>query len=117
MTDHDDFLKWVKTDLHDAEVAVHNGDPDPRRVIWSRNDPVSVLGAVVNAHGQQELDALFTELLSTSDSALHTERRDGPLVAVPGSSGSLKRPRRVCYAIGNSACCRSPGVESWLPTA
>ncbi|MGZ8982138.1 MAG: hypothetical protein ACXW2D_15440, partial [Burkholderiaceae bacterium] len=32
------------------------------RAVWSRNEPVSVLGAVMNAHGQQELDALFATL-------------------------------------------------------
>ena len=62
MPDHDDFLAWVKTTLYDAELALHNGDPAPRRAIWSRNEPVSVLGAWRNARGQQELDALFTAL-------------------------------------------------------
>jgi ketosteroid isomerase-like protein len=62
MTDRDDFLAWVKTALYEAERALHNGDPAPRRVLWSRNEPVSVLGAWRNAHGQQELDQLFTAL-------------------------------------------------------
>jgi ketosteroid isomerase-like protein len=62
MADRDDFWTWLDTHLHDAEVAIHNGDPAPRRAIWSRNEPVSVLGAVTNAHGQQELDALFATL-------------------------------------------------------
>jgi hypothetical protein len=44
MSDRDDFLTWVKGDLHDAEVALHNGDAAPRRALWSRNEPVSVLG-------------------------------------------------------------------------
>ena len=34
----------------------------PRRALWSRNEPVSVLGAWRNAHGQQEIDELFTAL-------------------------------------------------------
>jgi len=59
MTDRDDFLAWLKTQLYDAEVAVHNGDPSPRRAVWSRRNPVNVLGAVINARGQQELDELF----------------------------------------------------------
>ena len=62
MTDRDDFLAWVKTTLYDAELALHNGDAAPRRAIWSRNEPVSVLGAWRNAHGQQELDELFASL-------------------------------------------------------
>jgi ketosteroid isomerase-like protein len=43
-------------------VAVHNGDAAPRRAIWSRRDPVTVLGAWRNASGQDEIDALFGHL-------------------------------------------------------
>ena len=62
MTDRDDFLAWVKTTLYEAELALHNGDAAPRRALWSRNEPVSVLGAWRNAHGQRELDELFASL-------------------------------------------------------
>ena len=62
MSDRADFLDWVRTALHDAELAIHNGDSGPRRALWSRNNPVSVLGAWRNACGQQELDDLFTGL-------------------------------------------------------
>ena len=62
MTHREEFLAWLRTELHDAEVAVHNGDAGPRRAVWSRRDPVSVLGAVMNAHGQRELDELFETL-------------------------------------------------------
>lgn len=62
MNDRDEFLTWVRTALYDAELALHNGDPAPRRALWSRNEPVSVLGAWRNAHGQQEIDELFTVL-------------------------------------------------------
>lgn len=65
MTDRDEFLAWVKTALYEAELAMHNGDPAPRRALWSRNEPVSVLGAWRNAHGQRELDELFTVLGQT----------------------------------------------------
>ncbi len=62
MVDRDEFLGWVKTALCEAELALHNGDPAPRRALWSRNEPVSVLGAWRNANGQRELDELFTAL-------------------------------------------------------
>ena len=62
MTDGDDFLAWVKTALYEAELALHNGDAAPRRALWSRKEPVSVLGAWRNAHGQRELDELFSSL-------------------------------------------------------
>jgi ketosteroid isomerase-like protein len=62
MTDRDDFLRWVETALREAETALHNGDAAPRRALWSRNEPVSVLGAWRNAYGQHELDELFDSL-------------------------------------------------------
>ncbi len=62
MTDRDDFLSWVSTALHEAELALNDGDPAPRRALWSRHEPVSVLGAWRNAQGQRELDELFTAL-------------------------------------------------------
>jgi ketosteroid isomerase-like protein len=62
MSSHEDFVTWVNRVLRDAEVAVHNGDASLRRAIWSRNDPVSVLGAWKNARGQQELEELFAHL-------------------------------------------------------
>jgi ketosteroid isomerase-like protein len=65
MTDRDEFLAWVRTALYDAELALHNGDAAPRRALWSRNEPVSVLGAWRNANGQQEIDELFTALGSS----------------------------------------------------
>ncbi|MGA8993243.1 MAG: nuclear transport factor 2 family protein [Nocardioidaceae bacterium] len=65
MDEHEDFVTWVQSVLVDAEIAVHNGDAGPRRAIWSRNDPVSVLGAWKNASGQEELDDLFTHLAAS----------------------------------------------------
>ncbi|MFE7278612.1 YybH family protein [Streptomyces sp. NPDC057623] len=65
MTDRDDFLAWVRSALYEAELALHNGDAARRRALWSRNEPVSVLGAWRNAFGRQELDSLFTALEGT----------------------------------------------------
>jgi len=62
MTDREDFLAWIHGALYEAEVALHNGDPGPRRALWSQNEPVSVLGAWRNAIGKREVDELFTYL-------------------------------------------------------
>jgi ketosteroid isomerase-like protein len=62
MKDREDFLAWVKTSLYQAELALHNGDPAPRRALWSHREPVSVLGAWRNANGQAEVDDLFVYL-------------------------------------------------------
>ncbi len=66
LKDREDFLAWVKTSLYQAELALHNGDPAPRRALWSRREPVSVLGAWRNASGQAEVDALFVYLGKSS---------------------------------------------------
>jgi ketosteroid isomerase-like protein len=62
MAGREEFLGWVTTTLYDAELVLHNGDAGPRRAIWSRTEPVSVLGAWRNAYGQGEVDELFTVL-------------------------------------------------------
>jgi ketosteroid isomerase-like protein len=62
MDERDEFVTWVRNDLYQAELALHNGYAAPRRALWSRNEPVSVLGAWRNAFGQQEIDVLFTAL-------------------------------------------------------
>jgi ketosteroid isomerase-like protein len=73
MTDRDDFLSWVKTTLYEAEFAIHNGNAAPRRALWSRDEPVSVLGAWRDAHGQHELAELFSALeRSFSDCTSYT---------------------------------------------
>jgi ketosteroid isomerase-like protein len=65
MAELEEFVTWVQSALRDAEIAIHDGDAGPRRAIWSRNEPVSVLGAWKNARGQQELDELFADLGET----------------------------------------------------
>ena len=65
MSERDHFLTSVESRLRDAEIALHNGDAEPRRAIWSRNDPVTVLGAWKSATGPREVSDLFGELEAT----------------------------------------------------
>jgi ketosteroid isomerase-like protein len=62
MSERDDFLAWVHAQLKDAETALHNGNATPRRLLWSRNEPVTVFGAWKTAVGRAEVDDLFTLL-------------------------------------------------------
>lgn len=59
MDDTQEFLDWFRTSLHDAEVALHNGDAGPRHALWSRTEPVTVYGAWRTAIGRREVDELF----------------------------------------------------------
>jgi len=65
MSDRDGFLAWVNSRLRDAEIALHDGDADPRGELWSHQEPVTVLGAWKSATGRAELDELFTSLEQT----------------------------------------------------
>ncbi|HEX6366026.1 MAG TPA: nuclear transport factor 2 family protein [Agromyces sp.] len=65
MSDRDEFLAWVESDLVEAERAMFDGDDGPRKQIWSRVEPVSVLGAWRNAVGRDQLVEAF-EVLVTS---------------------------------------------------
>lgn len=65
MSERDDFLAWVNSQLRDAEMAVHEGDATPRRAIWSHQEPVTVFGAVKSAVGRGEIDDLFSLLEQT----------------------------------------------------
>ena len=65
MSDRDDFIAWTKSRLREAEIALHNGDAAPRHAIWSREDPVTVLGAWKSATGQREVRDLFDQLEAT----------------------------------------------------
>jgi ketosteroid isomerase-like protein len=59
MSESDEFLAWVNSELRDAEIAMHNGDATPRREIWSGKEPVTVFGAWKSAVGRAEIDELF----------------------------------------------------------
>lgn len=55
----DNFLATTLARQIAAEEALHNGDPEPRLAMWSRNDPVTVLGAARSATGWDEVSQLF----------------------------------------------------------
>ena len=59
----DDFLAELMPRIHEAEVAIHAGDANPRFAMWSHTDPVTVLGAKWNAIGWREVEPMF-ELLA-----------------------------------------------------
>jgi len=62
MTERDEFLDWVGTQLREAEVAIHNGDAGPRRAIWSVRDPVTVFGAWMTGTTATAAEEIFGRL-------------------------------------------------------
>lgn len=45
MSETDAFLEATMARYRDAEIALHNGDAAPRKRMWARTDPVTLLGA------------------------------------------------------------------------
>jgi ketosteroid isomerase-like protein len=62
MSDKQEFMAWVESRLKEAEVAIHNGDAAPRFAIWSTREPVTVMGAWLNATGPKEVGEVFRRL-------------------------------------------------------
>ncbi|HEY2792030.1 MAG TPA: nuclear transport factor 2 family protein [Micromonosporaceae bacterium] len=62
MTDRDDFLAWLTASQRSAELALHNGDPEPRTRTWSHREPVTLFGAHYSAVGWDDVNAAFDRL-------------------------------------------------------
>lgn len=74
----------------EAERLIHAGDAQPRIDLWSRNDPVTVLGAKQSAQGWAQVEPMFKTVAGWfSDPVSY----DFELIAA-GASGDL------AYAVG-----------------
>lgn len=59
MSDLEDFLRTVVPAQEAADIALINGDPEPRTRLWSHHDPVTLFGAERSATGWAEVSAVF----------------------------------------------------------
>jgi ketosteroid isomerase-like protein len=64
MADVDEFLASVLPRLKAADTAIHDGDAGPRIALWSRNDPVTLFGALQHKTGWLEIAPVFEMLAS-----------------------------------------------------
>jgi ketosteroid isomerase-like protein len=85
MSELDDFLAWTTTEEYAAEVAIHNGDVAPRLAIWSRDEPVTLLGAVYTATGWPDVSSAFRRVAASFRDCIAYERE----VVAAGVSGDL----------------------------
>jgi ketosteroid isomerase-like protein len=65
MNETEEFLAAVMPRLTEAEIAVHNGDADLRIAMWSRDEPVSLLGAAITTTGWTQARRTFERLGAT----------------------------------------------------
>jgi ketosteroid isomerase-like protein len=69
----------------EAERQIHGGDAQPRMDLWSRNDPVTVLGAKESGQGWAQLEPMFKAVAGWFSEAISY---DFDLVAA-GASGDM----------------------------
>jgi ketosteroid isomerase-like protein len=62
MTETEQFLEAMTARITEAEVALHNGDAQPRIAMWSRAEPLTLFGAGMNGQGWAELSSIFDVL-------------------------------------------------------
>jgi ketosteroid isomerase-like protein len=80
------FLDDVMPRQLAAELAIHNGDPGPRKAMWSHRDPLTLLGAeIVCVTGAEAVHAAFDTVASWFSDSTHY---DIELIAA-GASGDL----------------------------
>jgi len=102
MSEADEFLTGVLPRQHEAELALHNGDAEPRKMLWSHKDPVTVLGAARTASGWAEVESLFDWLASNFSNCTSAELE----LTASGVSGDMG------YVVGTERTTASVGGES-----
>lgn len=85
MGETDAFLEATMTRYRDAETALHNGNAAPRKAMWARTDPVTLLGAALSAFGWAEIDPIFERLQARFSNCSSCEHE----VIAAGASGDL----------------------------
>lgn len=85
MAEVDDFLEDVLPRLRAAEIALHEGRAGPRQELWSRTEPVTLLGAEVDTVGREQIDPVF-EWVGSRFTACQSLEYD---VIAAGASGDL----------------------------
>jgi ketosteroid isomerase-like protein len=85
MAEVDEFLRDVLPGYVAAEKALLNGDPAPRKAIWSHEEPVTVFGAAVSKVGWSEIEPAFDWLAAGFTDARQWEQD----IVAAGASGDL----------------------------
>ena len=62
MTETEQFLATMGPRITAAEIALHNGDSGPRIAMWSRAEPLTLLGAAISGRGWREIGPIFDSL-------------------------------------------------------
>jgi hypothetical protein len=96
--DAEAFLEAVMPVLTEADTAMHNGDAEPRKALWSRNDPVTLFGAAKTTIGVDEVIPFF-DVLATRFSNCESFTYE---VSAAGVSGDLGGDWKIIHRHGDA---------------
>jgi ketosteroid isomerase-like protein len=102
MSEVDEFLSAVLRRQRDADLALHNGDSAPRKMLWSHHDPVTVFGAAKTVTGWSEVEALFDWLASNFSNCVSHEL-DVKAAGVSGDLGYIVGSERTTASVRGAA--------------
>jgi ketosteroid isomerase-like protein len=85
-----EFVDELLPKFVEAERLIHDGDAQPRMDLWSRRDPITLLGAKESGQGWAQLEPLFKKVAGWFSDPISY---DFELIAA-GASGDL------AYAVG-----------------
>ena len=102
MADADEFLAAVVPPLTAADTAIHNGDAGPRIALWSREDPVTLFGAVQTKTGWREIAPVF-EMLASRFSNCESFEYEVIAAGVSGDLAYIAGVEHTTAAVGDAA--------------
>ena len=85
MSETDVFLEATMAQYRAAETTLHTGDAGPRKAMWSRAAPLTLLGAALSGTGWAEIEHIFDRLQARFSDCTSCEHE---LIAA-GASGDL----------------------------
>jgi ketosteroid isomerase-like protein len=102
MADVDEFLASALPPLTAADTAIHNGDAGPRVALWSRNDPVTLFGALQIKTGWHEIAPIF-EMLASRFSNCEAFEYEVLAAGASGDLGYIAGIEHTTAAVGDAA--------------
>jgi ketosteroid isomerase-like protein len=97
----DEFLAEVMPRLTAADTALHNGDAELRKALWSRTEPVTVFGAAVSRTGWPAIGATF-DWLGTTFSDCQSFDYEVVAAGVSGDLGYIVGIEHTTASIGGA---------------
>jgi ketosteroid isomerase-like protein len=103
MDEVEHFLAEIIPQLMQEVAALHNGDAEPRKALWSHRDSITLFGAQFSGCGWEEIEPIF-DRLSASFSGGESSDYEVMSAGVSGDLGYVVAiERSVAASLGGEA--------------